>query len=341
MMLWLLASGGLATADHDFGLFAILPDGTVIRLPEASLARLQVIHNSPGVNVDVYVNGDLLLDKFIFRTATPFIDVPAGVLLDIAIAPAGSSSAAEAVANYPVTLENGAGYVAIANGIVGGNPGFNLEIFDMAMETVADDNVGILFFHGSPDAPTVDVLTGGNVLIDNASFGDFAGYLEVPANSYDLAITPGNDNNTVVAEYTADLEFLKGKTAVIFASGFLSGNSPAFEPWVAMTKGGTFPLKPVDDLISDPVQQRTSITDLAPNPTEDYFNFVVDVFQDGPVEIQLLNVQGLVVQNKKLGQLNTGKYNVEMDVTALEPGMYYLQNTSSGQVDTKIISIVR
>jgi len=335
------ASGGLATTEHDFGLFAVLPDGTVIRLPEAELARLQVIHNSPGVNVDVYVNGSLLLEKFVFRTATPYIDVPSGVLLDIAVAPSGSNSADDAVANFPVTLENGATYVAIANGIVGGNPGFNLELFDMGLETVDDDNVGILFFHGSPDAPTVDVLTGGNILIDDASYTDFAGYLEVPAGSYDLAITPGNDNSTIVAEYEANLGFLKGKTAVIFASGFLSGADPAFEPWVAMAKGSTFPLKPVDDLISDPVQQRSQISGLAPNPASDYFNFSIDVFNEEAVEIQLINISGQIVQNKSLGTMFPGKHSFEMDVTTIEPGMYYLQTISSGQVNSQIISIVK
>jgi hypothetical protein len=54
----------------------------------AQNARVQIIHNAPDPlanSVDVYVAGNLLLDNFNFSTATPFIDVPGGVPLSIAM----------------------------------------------------------------------------------------------------------------------------------------------------------------------------------------------------------------------------------------------------------------
>jgi len=58
-------------------------------------ARVQVIHNSADMSaqtVDVWLDDVLLIDNFEFRTATPFIDAPAGVEFTISIQPANSTS---------------------------------------------------------------------------------------------------------------------------------------------------------------------------------------------------------------------------------------------------------
>ncbi|MBK7570314.1 MAG: DUF4397 domain-containing protein [Bacteroidetes bacterium] len=119
------ASGFLNPASNQngpvFGLYAALANGTVVAFPAISTARLQVIHNAAdpaASSVDVYVNGALLLDNFEFRTATPFIDVPAGVLLNIGVAPGTSTSASDTLKNFEVTLANGGTYLAIANGVL-------------------------------------------------------------------------------------------------------------------------------------------------------------------------------------------------------------------------------
>jgi len=49
------------------------------------------VHNAadPAASlVDVYLNGSRILDDFTFRSATPFIDVPANIFLNLGIAPA-------------------------------------------------------------------------------------------------------------------------------------------------------------------------------------------------------------------------------------------------------------
>ena len=77
-----LFSSGVLGGTPAFGLFAALPNGTVVELPATPVARVQVIHNSPNPTVDVWANDDLLIDNFVYRTATPFIFVPAGVDID-------------------------------------------------------------------------------------------------------------------------------------------------------------------------------------------------------------------------------------------------------------------
>ncbi|MEL6822458.1 MAG: DUF4397 domain-containing protein, partial [Calditrichota bacterium] len=108
-----------------FGLFAALPNGQVVELPSAApntgLARLQIIHNSAdpaAEEVDIYVDNTLLLDNFAFRTATPFIDVPAGQPLNVGVAPGTSGGPGDIIATFTLTLIPNETYVAVANGVL-------------------------------------------------------------------------------------------------------------------------------------------------------------------------------------------------------------------------------
>jgi hypothetical protein len=221
-----------------FGIFAALPNGTVVEFPMVQpMARLQVIHNAAdpiASSVDVYLNGTLALDNFGFRTATPFIDIPAGVVINIGVAPGNSGSVNDTIKNFPVTFENGKTYVGVANGVINpaqfsANPdGRNIAFTIFAKDGIRESGmysgkVDFVVLHGSTDAPTVDVIARNvATIVDNAAYGDFTDYIRVPAASYILDITPGDDNNTIVASFQADLSGLGGGAAVVFASGFLN-----------------------------------------------------------------------------------------------------------------------
>jgi hypothetical protein len=146
-----------------FGLFVALPSGgELVELPvHTPSARVQVIHNSADAAasmVDVWLNDQLLLDDFAFRTASPFIDAPAGVDFDVVIQPSNSSDTTNALARFTYNLMDGGSYILVANGIVvptGYNPAtpFNIYVFDMAREMASNPtNTDLLVFHGSTDA---------------------------------------------------------------------------------------------------------------------------------------------------------------------------------------------
>jgi hypothetical protein len=221
----------------------------------AQTADVQVIHNSPdplASEVDVYINDDLALDDFAFREATPVLELPAGVELVIGIAPGTSGGPGDIIASFPVTLMDGARYVVMATGVLddmlpdnpeGLDTSFTLEIFEPLTTMAPSDEVALLAYHGAPDAPTVDVVAVGvGVLVDNIAFGDFAGYITVPAADYTLQVTPGDDNGTVVAAFDAPLSGLGGGAAVVFASGFLSSRLAAFGLYAALPDGSVLEL---------------------------------------------------------------------------------------------------
>ncbi len=246
-------ASGFLTPDNDnfgpaFGLFAALPNGAVVEFPVLTeTAMLQVIHNAadPAASVvDIYVNGSMYEDDFAFREATEFRTVPAGVALNIGVAPGNSASADESLATIPVVLEAGKTYVAVANGVIGSgfenNPdgrsiGFSLFARDgIKTSSMYHNTVQVLAFHGATDAPTVDVVLRNGwyrtTVFDNLTYGEFSDYGFLGAREYIVDITPGDNNTLAVASYTVNLSGLGGGAAVVFASGFLTPDNDNFGP---------------------------------------------------------------------------------------------------------------
>lgn len=258
--------------DDTFQLFA--RDGTPIGVEEtngtatvAEPARAQVIHNAadPAAEVvDVYLDGDLLIDDFEFRTATPFVDVPAGVEVNVGVAPGNSSSVADTLANFPLTFEPNATHTVVANGVLtpgdfqanpsGESIAFDLLVATGARETGQGEGVDVRAVHGATDAPVVDIDNNGTTLFDDVTYGDISVYLEAPAQPLRLVITPG-DADTPVAAFQADLSGLGGGAATVLASGFLTPsddqNGPAF---------GLIAVLPNGDVVSFPANQPPTFT---------------------------------------------------------------------------------
>ena len=218
-------------------------------------ARVQVIHNSADLaaqSVDIYLNNDLLLDNFSFRTASPFVDVPAGEEITIGVAPSTSMSASQSIVSYSYNLTEDKKYVLIASGHIspfGYTPlkNFSIEVYDMGRENANNaSNTDLLIFHGSTDAPTVDVVetgVGAGTIVNNASYRDFTSYLELATANYTLDIRDESGLNTV-ATYQAPLSSLNlmGGAGVVVASGFLNpsknSNGEVFGLFVALPDGG-------------------------------------------------------------------------------------------------------
>ena len=247
-------------------LFSILCSLCLISLQSVSAqttASLQVIHNSPSPTVDIYLDGTSLIDDFEYRMASPFIDAPADVEINVGVALSTSTSAADTIVNFPLTLDAGITYVAIAGGIVGdATTPFTLYITDMGQEASSSaENVAFAVHHGSPDAPAVDIdARGVATLVEGAEFGDITGYIEVPAAQYFLDIRPAGQD-ILVTTLGADLSGLGGGAAGVFASGFLTpeGAQPGFGVFAALPDG--------------------TVVEFMPAKTSMYFQFKFRFFQ--------------------------------------------------------------
>ncbi len=331
-----------------FGLFAALANGTVVAFPPTNVARLQVIHNAadPAAStVDVYVNGNLLLDNFAFRTATPYVDVPAGVLLNIGVAPGNSTSVADTLKNFEVTLANGGEYIAVANGVLnpagfsvnpdGTSTAFTLFLQDQMRESAnTGTDIDFRVIHGASDAPTVDVLAGASILVDNASYSNITSYLSVPAGDYTLDITPGNDNTTIVASFNAPLTAIGGSSAVILASGFLdpasNQNGPAFGLIAVLADGNVILLNNTTGITEN---NESSKFTLYPNPTSEMIQ-ITPATQTLESVVEITNAVGQVVKTNILSNST-----LTIPVSDLSKGIYFVkvQNEKSKTVSKLII----
>ncbi|HAD13566.1 MAG TPA: hypothetical protein DCF33_14155, partial [Saprospirales bacterium] len=338
------ASGLLA--DGTFDLWATLPDGTTFPIP--SYSEVQVIHNSPEPTVDVYYADDFLtdgiqvLDNFQFRQATGFGLFPARSAFSLAVAGENSNSIDDAIYTLPVSgLETSKTYVIMASGVVGGTPGFELIVNANGRSRAQNpSNAEFAVFHGSPDAPEVDVtLFGGPVLVDNISYGEFDNYLSVPANDYVISITPANNNNVVVQSYSAPLSGLAGEAFTVFASGYLMGQQPGFELWVALSNGFTFPL-PVF-VSTNELDNKLSEVRLSPNPASQELTVRMNLNESAELRYAVRDVAGRMVMEGDLGQLNAGEYAQRLEVAQLPAGMYQLEIRSEAGLRTEKFVVQR
>jgi hypothetical protein len=363
--LTVVASGFLNPANNSngpaFGLWVALPSGgNLVQLPSVpvSTTRAQIIHNcadAAAATVDVWLNNTLLIDNFAFRTATPFVDAPAGTPFDITICGPNSTDTTQEVIRFSgLSLMNNTKYIIAANGIVsptGYSPAqpFTLDIFALAQETGANPaNTDLVVLHGSTDAPTVDVeeAFAGATLVNDIAYRDYtASYLSLPTADYAISITDAT-GNTVVASYGAPLQTLglQGASLAVVASGFLNpannSNGPAFGLWVALPAGGNMiPLPVVTSVVENTAN--AAIT-LFPNPAATEMNVNIDAATPiANVVVRVMDMTGRIVMNDDLGAIGTGNFRHTLNTTSLQQGGYIIEIVTDGAVNRQQIQIVR
>lgn len=342
-----------------FGLYVALPSGgNLVALPAVpiSTARLQVVHNSADAAasvVDVWLNNTLLLDNFAFRTASPFIDAPAGVDFDVVIQPSNSTDTTNALARFTYNLAGGSKYVLVANGIViptGYNPAtpFSIYVYDMGREFATETtNTDVLVFHGSTDAPIVDVVetgVGAGTIVDNLAYGNFAGYLELPTDNYVLEVR--DETGTVtVASYLAPLASLslQGQALGVIASGFLNpannNNGAGFGLFGVLPTGGLF--IPLTITGIDEVTSGSANMNIYPNPVSDKLKIEFEMETNAAVEYKLYNSAGKVVKTGNPGVKADKFKNISVNVSDLPSGLYIVSVIGGKSRITSKIQIVR
>lgn len=240
------------------GLHAVFLDGTIVPFQrvdtQAQTARIQLVHASPDPElalVDVYINGQKVLDDFTFRTATPLQELPAGVPLTVGIARGTSQSVADTLRSFSAVLPAGSTLCAVVCGVLspsnfapnpnGRSTAFTLVAVPLQERAPSSSTVALAMVHAVTDAPAVTVSTSRAQLAQGLLYTDVAPYTELPAGSDTL--------RGLAQEYRLDLTPFAGQAGILVLTGFANpaanGNGPALAPIMVFPNGTVVTLSPV------------------------------------------------------------------------------------------------
>jgi len=195
--------------------------------PAEEMAGVRVAHLSPDApNVDVYVDGEAVLEDVAFRDVSDYLELQPGSY-DVQITEAGNQE--EVFYDDSIEVE-AADYTVAAIGEAGGeNQPLSVEVYEDDLSDPGE-NARVRGIHAAPDAPAVDVIgaDSGDALFEDLAFGESAS-AEAPPGEYTFEVVPaGEEDAEPVAEFEAPVE--AGTVYSAFAVGYLQpDDAPADE----------------------------------------------------------------------------------------------------------------
>jgi hypothetical protein len=202
-------------------------------------ARIRVVHTVPDAPaVDIAITGgDVIVPGLEFPNASDYLEVPAGTY-DLEVRIAGTE---DVVLPLPgIELTGGTVYDAYAIGtaadgqiypflipspVHSGEAATAVDACAVTLGIGAESDACVNVIHASPDAPAVDVWVNGQPALQNVAFGDFSGWLALPAGDYQVQVTPtGQGVETAVIDATITIE--SGVAYHVAATGNVANIAP-------------------------------------------------------------------------------------------------------------------
>ncbi|MCH8566708.1 MAG: DUF4397 domain-containing protein [Balneolales bacterium] len=315
---------------------------TVIEMDDAAV--VQVVHNAadPFLNeVDIYKNGSLWHQSVEFRTATPYLAIPAGSN-SFSIHLAGSD---ETLFTQETDLEAQQQYQLFVNGL--SNPdSFNpnpdgleteLEIlvFEGALSSTDEPGkTALAFTHGITDAPSVRFLIEdfSDPFLDTVfPYGSADGYVFTPAATYNLLMLDAGTNQEV-SRFILALDGLEEQAYTVMASGFIEPPDDtehradglflvsADGQVIALETATHFPGDAGTDLPAD-----FKLAQNYPNPFNPSTQIQFSLPEATGVRLRVFDITGRLVAELINEHRAAGVHQVRFDGSSFASGMYIYQ----------------
>jgi hypothetical protein len=198
---------------------ALALSGLALPAQAAEQAQLSVLHGVPDMTVDVWVDGERTLDDFKPGTLAGPLKLDAGTY-EVAITAADAKDDSDpAIGPVDLELKSGGNYTAVAHLKANGDPTATLFSNDTSQ---TDAGQGRLTVRHVAAAPAVDVLAGGEPVVENLSNPDEAS-LDLDAGTIEAAVAATGTTKPVIGP--ADVTVEEGVLTIAYAWGSLEDDN--------------------------------------------------------------------------------------------------------------------
>jgi hypothetical protein len=210
-------------------------------------------------------------------------------------------------------------------------------------EGLQPGEVQLLFINGVTDAPTVDiVIQGGVIVVESLPYGEAAAQVALVPGSYTFDVVR-HDGGEVLGTYMIDLSSYADQVVTMLLSGFLdpsaNQNGPAMSLEVLETGVQVVDVEPATETGNLP--ERTSLGQNYPNPFNPKTTIVYEVHSRQSVRLSVYDLLGREVATLVNETKAPGTYEVSWDATGQSSGIYFYRLIAGSFVETKKLVLVR
>lgn len=189
----------------------------------AADATVSIFHGVPGVPVDVYANGDAILEDFTPGTLTEPLTLPEGSYdLKVTAPNAGADGAAVIEAN-DVAVPGGANVTVVAHLDAGGTPVLTPFVNDTTPTAAGQARITV---RHTAAAPAVDVRANGAVAFPGVT-NPQEGKADLPAGTISADVTLAGTDTVAIGP--ADVELGEGTNTIVYAWGSAADDNLALK----------------------------------------------------------------------------------------------------------------
>ncbi len=183
-------------------------------------ADLYLLHAVPELPVDVWVNGEVLIEDFAPETLTDPLDLPAGDY-EVVITAVDDPISSPAIGPVTLTLTANMSYTAVAHLTADGTPTATMFTNDLSTIPAGE---GKLTVRHTAAAPAVDILADGQAAFTNLENPDEV-MANLPAGTISAAVAATGTTDPVIGP--ADVAIQEGVNTIVYAWGSLDDDNLA------------------------------------------------------------------------------------------------------------------